>query len=389
MNPIPYTLTNESITVVVSGIPRTFQKGSVSFNQLRAACLEERWNDVSEVLTPKDAMKVWLKESDFCVDLDGKIRFGTEEVLPENMQNRMRKMADAGEDPLPIAFFYGRLQKNPSSRSVSQLFDFLSHSGIPIEPSGTFLAYKGVKDDLTDCRTGTVDNTPGTVNQMPRNKISDDPREACHFGFHVGALGYAGPFGTRVVICRVDPADVVCVPYDCSSQKMRVCKYEVIGFHASDKASDPMPSTTYEVDTGGEESWVGEEPDEPEEGLTPCYFCKKPTDESFFCHGCKTVVCNDCEETGVSGFTHDPEEHNPDYAGDFDLQASSSLPKPARRGKNRASLFNKMGAKDLMAQTIDDLRAYATKGLKIVGASKLPGGKTTLISRIVRVRRRK
>jgi hypothetical protein len=48
----------------------------------------------------------------------------------------------------------------------------------------------------------------------------------------VGALGYVNSFrqGGKIVICKVDPADVVCVPYDSSQQKMRVCKYLVVGF---------------------------------------------------------------------------------------------------------------------------------------------------------------
>ena len=57
---------------------------------------------------------------------------------------------------------------------------------------------------------------------------------------HVGALAYAITFcsggGSRIVICEVDPENVVCVPYDCSQQKMRVCEYKVIGHHPRARA---------------------------------------------------------------------------------------------------------------------------------------------------------
>jgi hypothetical protein len=51
--------------------------------------------------------------------------------------------------------------------------------------------------------------------------------------------------------------------------------------------------------------------------------------------------------------------------------------------------FSKFAAMDwqtLMKQTTEDLRRYATRGLKIVGASKLAGGKVSLVSKIIEVR---
>jgi hypothetical protein len=53
---------------------------------------------------------------------------------------------------------------------------------------------------------------------------------------HVGSLEYVRGFacgygtegGDRIVIVKVNPADVVSVPYDCQNQKVRTCKYEVL-----------------------------------------------------------------------------------------------------------------------------------------------------------------
>lgn len=351
MKAIPYTLTNESISVIAAGKPRVAQKGSVLFNQLRAACLAEDWDAVESLLEPKDAMVNWLNGSPFSIAADGRVCLGVE-ILPDAMQERMKTMADAGEDPMPIACFYQKLARNPSARSVEQLFGFLKHTGIPIEPDGTFLAYKGVNENFTDCHSGLIDNSVGTVHKMPRNKISDDPRHACHFGFHVGALSYAGSFGPRTIVCRVDPMNVVCVPYDESERKMRVCEYEVIGHHVEDGNSEKtMSSTVEKVDI--ERDIVGDE----EWGEEDAYGDDYGTAEAYELDEAKQI-------------------------------AAESAKKP-RRGKNRARAFKKMDAKKLFEQTIDDLRLYATKTLKIVGASKLSGGKSALISRIVRVRRGK
>lgn len=336
--PIPYTLTNESITVVVSGSARTEQKGTVLYNQLRAACLAEDWNAVGKLVTPSDAILKWFGSTNFTIDMNSKVCLGTE-ALPEVFQARMRQMANKGENPIAVANFFERLQRNPSARSVSQLFSFLEHIGIPLTEDGHFLAYKGVDEDLKDQHSHKVDNSPGVVNEMPRNKISDDPREACHFGFHVGALSYASGFGPRTVICKVDPADVVCVPYDESWRKMRVCKYEVVGHHVADgPTEEKLPDSVTEVDTEGE-------------------------------------------------LDEDPNEEYVDEEADFRVITEKETPKTPRRGKSKA-FFATMNTRDLMNQTIDDLRAYATKGLKIVGASKLPGGKSSLVARIVRIRKK-
>jgi hypothetical protein len=114
-----------------------------------------------------------------------------------------------------------------------------------------------------------------------------------------------------LVICKVDPEHVVCVPRDSSFHKMRVCKYEVYGHYGS-----PMPSTTA-----------------PFEDF----------DVNAFGTGSDDVM--------LSLFPH----------------------------------FAEMTYEELLKQPIDDLRKYATE-LRIVGASKIPGGKLMLVARILEVR---
>jgi hypothetical protein len=108
--------------------------------------------------------------------------------------------------------------------------------GLSVTEDGCFLAYKTVNSDYTDKYSGTVDNTPGTKpDRMKRSQVDDNPRNHCSKGYHVGALGYAGPGGWYnspndiVLICKVNPADVVSVPDDHSCQKMRCCYYEPVG----------------------------------------------------------------------------------------------------------------------------------------------------------------
>ena len=68
---------------------------------------------------------------------------------------------------------------------------------------------------------------------------------------HFGGHEYASTFGPRMVLVRVDPADLVCVPHDCSQGKVRVCRYWVV---------KEVPNETKM------RSFFASEPDESEEG---------------------------------------------------------------------------------------------------------------------------
>lgn len=255
--------------------------------------------------------------------------FYKDEELPSNLNRKIVQMATEGQDPTALLRFHERLSKNPSFRSVQQLFQFLDHGNIPFTKDGCFLAYKSVRGDYKDKHSGLWDNRPGAVNEMPRNQISDDPQHACHEGFHVGALNYARGFGgSKMVVCKVDPEHVVCVPYDASQEKMRVCKYKVIG----EWSGQPLDSLLHD-----EEGLV--EPKVKEKRTPPL---KEKQDEVKV------------KKKAVSG------------------------------GFKK---YDKMTTAELMTCSLDELRQYAGKGLEIVGASKIPGGKVALVASIEKVRK--
>jgi len=322
-----YTQTNESITVVLEGTPYTIKREQKNWDAVKTAVFHEDWEELARMISPKIPIEQWAS-GEFTVQ--DNLIFYNSEPIDQRLNERILEMAEAGDDPSFMFAFWKRLQLNPSSRSVAQLYPFMAHQGIPIVEGGYFLAYKGVKDDYTDCHTGKVDNKPGTVNEMRRNRISDDPNYACHYGFHVGDESYATSFGSRTVVVKVDPADVVCIPYDSGQRKMRVCKYEVVGHYGGQL----LPSTTFEegkveeMDSSGvdEADVVDESEAEP---------------VRFWVAG---VV--------VSGWED----------------------------------FHKLSDGVLATQKLGDLRKYASKVCQIVGASKLRGGKSALLEKLYQVR---
>ena len=161
-----------------------------------------------------------------------------EGILKEKLKNLLKKNLSI----LPFSKFLDNLYKNPSSNSIKQLYDFLSYKDLPIDEEGYIIAYKGVNYDYysshgntrTKVLQGVVDeagrilNTPGSKIAVERSDVDDDFNNHCSFGLHVGSYDYASGFASRVVMVRVNPADAVSVPRDCSFQKLRCCAYEVI-----------------------------------------------------------------------------------------------------------------------------------------------------------------
>jgi hypothetical protein len=238
---LSYTITNNTISIFSGDKRFTLTPDDANFSMVKQALLDKKGdNEVLDLLDHSRLVRrwsggaYWLNDSQQICDSDG--------PLPDVLHLRIMAMIRDNQKPTALFNFWARLKNNPSNRSVTQLWDFLQHAGIPLTDGGFFLAYKSVRPDLLDHHSGKWENRPGKVLSMPRNKISDDPRTPCHEGFHVGALSYAQTFGSekKIVICKVDPEDVVCVPYDESHRKMRVCRYEVVGFHGADLPSSVM-----------------------------------------------------------------------------------------------------------------------------------------------------
>lgn len=167
----------------------------------------------------------------------------TKEAIPRAISKKLMQFKNKQEDFLPLWRFWQKLKKNPSKNSVKQLYEFILRHNIPITEQGDILLEKGVKMNkdgtLWDAYSGTFDNSIGMVVRMPRDKVTDDPRQGCASGLHVAAPDYVREHYNQevVVICRVNPTDVGSVPEEYNFTKMRVCEYEVMGLakHSSIK----------------------------------------------------------------------------------------------------------------------------------------------------------
>ncbi len=118
---------------------------------------------------------------------------------------------------------------NMDETSMDGLFKFLKNARIPINEEGNILTYKRIDINYKDCYTHTLDNSIGATVSMPRGKVTYNPQVTCSSGLHVCSYSYLKSFGgDRIVICEVEPHNVVSVPVDYNFAKMRCCKYKVI-----------------------------------------------------------------------------------------------------------------------------------------------------------------
>lgn len=165
------------------------------------------------------------------IQVKGGIVYYKDKPLHNVITNKIMDYIREGFDSSSLINFLEKLMKNPSKHSVDQLYSFLEHKFLPIHEDGDFLGYKRVRSDYMDFHTGTILNKVGTCVEVERNTVDDDYSVDCSYGLHVGTRDYVKNFNacanSRVLLVKVNPADVVSVPkYD--STKMRVCKYSII-----------------------------------------------------------------------------------------------------------------------------------------------------------------
>ena len=320
-----YSITNNSVTIVMDGQTYTTKRGDPNFDAAKEAVIAQNWTAVPPLFSKGLAIAAWANG---LFSLQHNRVYYDGDPLPTELSDRMTRMAAEGLNPQVLAKFWERLQLNPSFRSVNQLWDFLRYSNIPLDQDGFIIGYKSIRPDFTDHHTGTVDNHPGQKPRMKRNKVSDESANACDHGFHVGTFSYASAFGGAdriIVLVRVDPADVVRVPP--GANKMGTCAYEVWKTHND----GPLPDLYYPSKA-------------PSLKAAPVLARPEP------------------DEDPDDGYDEDYDDGGTDEGADVADGTEAQL----------------------LTWKLDDLRAHA-KSLGIKNVKAVPGGKVGLIARILEV----
>ena len=247
----PYLIQGSNIVVVIGNKSHTISKTHITYQKVLDAIKASEWDLVKDIIEPK---KVVLNYGAGNVSIQGETLYWKGEVLNTGLATRMIAMLQEGFPIEPMVAFMENLYSNPSKRAVTELYGFLEKNNLPITPDGHFLAYKKVRYNFLDVHSGTMDNSPGTIVEMERNKVDDNKDQTCSTGLHFCGMSYLGHFGgDRTVIVKINPRDVVAIPSDYNDAKGRACRYEVIGelgVEAGDAFTAPVQSNangTYTV----------------------------------------------------------------------------------------------------------------------------------------------
>lgn len=252
MTKVIATLTDKGLSLVIDGDPQTVSQCHTNYDKIVNA-LREGEHDIIPDLLDTTAYIRNISEGSITVE-HGVVKY-KDQALDNSVTRRLVQTLELGLDPKPLARFLNRLMRNPSHRSVQQLYSFMEACDLPITEDGRLLAYRSVGRDGWDTHTGKTTmslppveagewrehQTDFTVNgvttrfltngatqvSMARNMVDDNPDQTCSNGLHVCSQAY-GMYGSKLLMVAVCPSDVVSVPNDYNMAKMRVCQYEVL-----------------------------------------------------------------------------------------------------------------------------------------------------------------
>jgi hypothetical protein len=237
---------NASITAYVGGELHTVTSDHELYREIVDAAINNQEKAFLDLVCPLPQIEEKFKYlSDRVSVKNNRIYFDLEEV-DNSLSRQLLNFLQEDLPFEPLLRFYEKLQSNPKKDSKKQLYKWVEANKIQITNDGSLLLYKGVGkygDAFLSISSGPdvyvngveqpderISQSIGDIVEMPRSKVAFDPNETCSTGLHAAGFEFAENFSNGAVLTiKVSPADVVSVPKD-SFQKIRVCRYEVIGF---------------------------------------------------------------------------------------------------------------------------------------------------------------
>jgi hypothetical protein len=240
------------VTVMIDGCTRTIANDHTNYSKIREALKQRDYPTVERLIDVVGSVHNFAKGS---ISIrDGQVFYGDLEVRG-SVVDRILQMVREDFDAQPMLKFLENLMQNPSKRAVDELYGFLEATRLPITDDGCFLAYKKVNNEYRDFYTGKMDNSVGQVLEMPRNQVDDNRDRTCSQGLHFCSLSYLPHYHGgqgRVVIVKINPADVVSIPSDYNNAKGRAWRYEVVGEYTAPEreTQDYFTAPVYRAQAG-------------------------------------------------------------------------------------------------------------------------------------------
>lgn len=249
-----FTRNSSGLTVFIDGRSTTLSSQHPNYSKVLEALRAKAYGKLQSLMNVTIALeKVGVSKKDPKRRIyvqNGKIWYSLGDGKREELHGALAKkvLADLhdGFQADNLLRFQEKLYQNPREGVKGELYEWSQSGNMVICEDGDFLAYKKVGPSFKDLYTGTVNNSPGQ--KLPRLKDVDPNRHhTCSTGYHFCSLKYLSVYGpgaeNKVVIVKVNPADVGAIPTDYNFQKGRAFTYEVIGEYKGDHKKDAFART--------------------------------------------------------------------------------------------------------------------------------------------------
>lgn len=243
--------TDNMVTIIVDG--RTFQadRSNPNWDKLVSLPVTCTASEVETLLDVTISLRAAIIHHGNVSIENGQVTFAGVPVHGA-LTIRILKMVSEGIDVSPWIRFMENVMANPLGMAKYELYEFIEKSDLPITSDGHFLAYKIVRENYFDIYTGMFDNSVGQVLTMNRASVDADRTRTCSVGLHFCSKNYLGNYGSasgsRVMIVKINPADVVSIPTDYDFAKGRTWRYEVVAEMPEGEAKDYLWSSVADVD---------------------------------------------------------------------------------------------------------------------------------------------
>jgi hypothetical protein len=221
-----FVLTEKGVSIFFDGKVHTVGRDHARLDEIKEHLRAGEWREavrkIDLVSTVED-----FGEGDLTVR-NGQVYFRGEHTHG-SVARKVLSMLEEGFSVSPLRNFLEKVNLNPSATARRELYMFAEANGFIIHEDGDLVAYKGVTNDYLDCHSRTISNRVGEVVEMERGLVDDRREVTCSFGLHVGAFEHARMYGQRLLYVKVHPKDVVSIPSDYNNEKMRCCRYEIVG----------------------------------------------------------------------------------------------------------------------------------------------------------------
>lgn len=242
-----YTISDQSITIFKDNKPYIAKKDHINFAKIREYLKKENFEaaiklfNLTEVIATQSKGKIIVKNNQV---------YYNDQPLHNYVTGRILALLKEGFNIKPILNFLEDLYNNnplvkvdKNHYLVNDLYAFLEKNSLPLNPDGSFLAWKRTQQDGFDIHSQSIQYVIGKVIEEPWESVSKDRGECSGKGLYFGSQAYFdktgfGGVNHKTFLVKVYPRDVAAVPVSYEHSKGRACKLEVYAEYNKDLEID-------------------------------------------------------------------------------------------------------------------------------------------------------